>query len=177
MLAYYRSQHHDQSWLAALAVIIDCCALILVGLDGVPPLQARMTFTMARQLVVELAQSFGVAPSRYDGGDWLDHAAFLRLARTLGEAGFSWETGEAEELLAALRATYEPLLDGLASYLLLSLPGWMAGDDDRDHWERGPRGTLARHLVDELMVSAETAEPEPAAGARWRRLRARLRKE
>jgi hypothetical protein len=36
---------------------------------------------------------------------------------------------------------------------------------------------LARHLVDELMVSAETAEPEPAAGARWRRLRARLRKE
>jgi hypothetical protein len=34
MLAYYRSQHSDQSWLAALAVIMDCCALILLGLRG-----------------------------------------------------------------------------------------------------------------------------------------------
>ena len=49
MLAYYRSQHHDQSWLAALTAIMDCCALILVGLEALPPLQARMTFTMARQ--------------------------------------------------------------------------------------------------------------------------------
>jgi hypothetical protein len=64
MLAYYRSQHNDQSWLAALAVIMDCCALILVGLEGVPPLQARMTFTMARQILVEMARSFSVAPSR-----------------------------------------------------------------------------------------------------------------
>jgi Ion channel len=48
MLAYYRSQHEDQSWLAALAAIMDCCALILVGLENGPPLQARMTFTMAQ---------------------------------------------------------------------------------------------------------------------------------
>ena len=52
MLAYYRSQHHDQSWLAALTAVMDCCALILVGLEGVPALQARMTFTMARQVLV-----------------------------------------------------------------------------------------------------------------------------
>ena len=74
MLAYYRSQHNDQSWLAALAAIIDCCSLILTGLDGVAPLQARMTFTMARQILVEMARSFGVAPSRYTGGDRLNHA-------------------------------------------------------------------------------------------------------
>ena len=34
MLAYYRSQHDNQSWLAALAAIMDCCALILVGVRG-----------------------------------------------------------------------------------------------------------------------------------------------
>jgi hypothetical protein len=66
MLAYYRSQHNDQSWLAALAVIIDCCALILVGVERISPLQARMTFTMARQILVGMAQFFGVAIALYE---------------------------------------------------------------------------------------------------------------
>jgi len=48
MLAYYRSQHDNQSWLAALAVVMDACALILVGVEALPPLQARMTFSMTR---------------------------------------------------------------------------------------------------------------------------------
>ena len=177
LLAYYRSQHNDQSWLAALAVIIDCCALILVGIEQVSPLQARMTFKMAREILVEMAESFDVSPSRYSGGDRLDHQAFLRLEQDLIEAGFNWETAEAEELLAALRATYEPLLHGLASYLLLSLPGWSASEDARDHWVRGPRGTLARRLVNELMLTGETAERESKGGSRWRRLRSRLRRE
>jgi hypothetical protein len=81
-----------------------------------------MTFTMARQILVEMAESFDVEPLRYSGGDRLDHRAFLRLEEDLVKAGFSWETLDAEELLAALRATSEPLLDGLASYLL-PLPG------------------------------------------------------
>jgi Ion channel len=174
MLAYYRSQHDDQSWLAALAVIIDSCALVLVGINRVPPLQARMTFTMARQILVEMAQSFGVAPSRYTGGDRLGHDDFLRLEQELAAAGFTWENPEAEELLAALRATYEPLLDGLAAYLLLSLPGWMPDEDHPDHWARGPRGILARRLVDELTAAGAVIEHQGEPLARWRRLRSRL---
>jgi Ion channel len=177
MLAYYRSQHSDQSWLAALAVIMDSCALILVGLDRVPPLQARMTFTMARQILVEMARSFHVAPSRYTGGDRLDHDAFVRLEHKLIGSGFSWETAEVEELLAALRATYEPLLDGLASHLLLSLPEWGVHDDPRDHWARGPRGTLARRLVDEVLLAGTAGDRDAGGHSRWRRLRSRLRKE
>ena len=177
MLAYYRSQHNDQSWLAALAVIMDCCALILVGLDRIPPFQARMTFMMARQILVEMCSSFHVTPSRYTGGDRLDHLAFVRLEGDLGDVGLHWVTSEAEELLAALRATYEPLLDGLSAYLLLPLPGWSAAEADRDHWERGPRGTLARRLVDELMLVGGVAERVVETNSRWRRLRSRLRKE
>jgi hypothetical protein len=32
MLSYYRSQHDNQSWLAALTVIMDSCALVMVGI-------------------------------------------------------------------------------------------------------------------------------------------------
>ena len=83
----------------------------------------------------------------------------------------------AEELLAALRATYEPLLDGLASYLLLRLPGWSVSGEARDHWVRGPRGTLARRLVEELMVTGGVPEEGAKGRPLWRRLRSRLRKE
>ena len=177
MLAYYRSQHSDQSWLAALAVIMDCCALILVGLEGIPPLQARMTFTMGRHILIEMAQSFRLTPSRYTGGDRLDHTGFLQLQRDLAEAGYNWSTSEPEEVLADLRATYEPLLDGLARYLLLTLPGWNLSETTRDHWVRGPRGTLARRIIDDLSERAPEGriEDQSEARSRWRRVRARFR--
>src|SRR5690242_12586080 len=113
MLVYYRSQHDNQSWLAAVTAIMDCCALILVGVEEVPPLQARMTFAMARQVIVEMAQSFGVSPSRYTGGDRLWHADYIGMISILQQAGVQWTSAtDAEETLAALRATYEPLLGG-----------------------------------------------------------------
>ncbi|MBV9782681.1 MAG: two pore domain potassium channel family protein [Acidisphaera sp.] len=176
MLVYYRSQHDNQSWLAALAAIMDCCALILVGVEESSPLQARMTFTMARQVMLEMSRSCNVGPSRYTGGDRLAHDAYLRLEEEFHEAGLTWRGGAAvEETLAALRATYEPLLDGLAGYLLLPLPGWAAAEDAADHWERGHRGTIARRLIEDL-ARRTTLQPAPgAARTRWRRLHARLR--
>jgi len=184
MLAYYRSQHDDQSWLAAMGCVMDACALVLVGLQGLSPLQARMTFTMARQVLVEMARSFAVAPSRYDGGDRLSHDAYLRLEAMLAEAGLGWAGGpETEVTLAALRATYEPLLDGLASYLLIPLPGWVSDESTPDHWERGHRGLIAARLVEQL-ADADRSEPtttpaQPPIDAAehrptWRRLRRRL---
>ncbi len=182
MLVFYRSQHGNQSWLAALAAIMDACALILVGIEGpgqvqAGQLQAGMTFSMARQVLVEMARSFAIAPSRYTGGDRLDHAAFLGMLARLEEAGLVWTAGDdGQETLAVLRATYEPLLDGLATYLLLSLPSWVALDDSSDHWEAGPRGLIASRLVKALTGRSAGPAVTEVAGARpWRRLRERLR--
>ncbi len=176
MLAYYRSQHDNQSWLAALACVMDTCALVLVGIEAMRPLQARMTFTMARQVVVEMARSFGIQPSRYDGGNRLDGAAYDRLMAVFEQAGVGWTGGpQAEETLAALRATYEPLLDGLCRHLLLPLPGWTAGDDGADHWERGPRGLIASRLVEQLSIRGGAAHADQLGTAPWRRLLGRIR--
>jgi hypothetical protein len=179
MLVYYRSQHDNQSWLAALTSVMDSCALILVGVDDLQPLQARMTFAMARQVIVEMARSFGIGPSRYDGGDRLPHADFERMEAILLEAGINWKGGlQTEETLAALRATYEPLLDGLATALLLPLPGWTATTDAADHWQRGHRGLIATRLIEQLSERAGKEEPSDSKHKRFaQRLRSRLSRD
>ena len=179
MLVYYRSQHDNQSWLAALTAVMDTCALILVGVDEMDPLQARMTFAMARQVVVEIARSFGVSPSRYTGGDRLPHDEYRRMAAIFLQTEIKWNDSlNAEETLAALRATYEPLLDGLASALLLPLPTWIAKEDAADHWRRGHRGLIASRLIEELSSRGESNHiPDAGHGRMAQRLRARLRRD
>ncbi len=178
MLVYYRSQHDNQSWLAALAAVMDTCAAILVGVEAVRPLQARMTFTLARQVLVEMAHSFAIAPSRYDGGDRLGPEVYARMEAEFAAADLGWTAGDGtRETLAALRATYEPLLDGLSRHLLLPLPGWVADADAVDHWEHGHRGAIAGRLVEQLSdrdgPSGATGRVAPGGG--WRKLRARLK--
>src|SRR2546421_11022139 len=56
ILAFYRSQHEQQSWVEVLTVILDTCALILASIDGAPIEPAKFTFAMARHAVVDLAQ-------------------------------------------------------------------------------------------------------------------------
>jgi voltage-gated potassium channel Kch len=177
MLAYYRSQHDNQSWLAAMACVMDACALILVGIRGLGPLQARMTFTMGRQVLVEMARSFHVRPSHFSDADRLDHAAYVRLEAALAEAGVDWAAGpESEKLLAALRATYEPMLDGLSRHLLLPVPGWFLEEEGSDHWERGHRGLLASRLVDQLSVRSppKSTQGAEASVPTWRGLYRKL---
>ena len=48
VLAYFRSQHDNQSWLAALTAILDASALVMVSASGALERQARLTFAMAR---------------------------------------------------------------------------------------------------------------------------------
>jgi Ion channel len=151
MLAYYRSQHHDQSWLAALAAIMDACALILVGVEEVKPLQARMTFAMARQVVVEMARSLEVSTPRSTGQERLSAEDFEKMLAIFETAGLTWNGGEGgHETLLALRATYEPLIQSLADYLLIPLPPWVTPSDEPDHWERGARGVVAKRLISGL---------------------------
>ena len=108
---------------------------------------------------------------------------YRRLEHLLGDAGVDWAPGETgRDTLAALRATYEPLLDGLAKYLLLRTPGWLPDDDANDNWQQGPRGLIAGRLIDELAGRWTHAADDQAGSApvkagpgRWRGLRQRLR--
>ncbi|HWF00805.1 MAG TPA: potassium channel family protein [Caulobacteraceae bacterium] len=158
MLAYYRSQHDDQSWLAALGAVLDACVLVMVAVEEARPLQARMTFAILRQVIVEMGRSLHVSPARGGAALPLDREVYARLAEDLGAAGLAWNAGEeAAETLAALRATYVPLLDAIAAHLLIPLPGLAPSEHTSDHWDQGPRGLIARKLVEGLAEGG----PEP----------------
>ncbi|HEY3788256.1 MAG TPA: potassium channel family protein, partial [Urbifossiella sp.] len=55
VLSFYRSQHDNQSWLAALTCVLDATALSLTVAPGADRQQARLTFATARHALVDIA--------------------------------------------------------------------------------------------------------------------------
>lgn len=135
ILAYFRSQHSNQSWLAALAAVLDSSAIVRVGLEGACKRQAELTFAMARHAVVDLAQVFSTPPCK-PPVDRLPHDLFSALARHLEAAGLRLSHPDtAERDLAALRALYEPYIHSLSVYLRLPLPPWTPQSNRADNWQ------------------------------------------
>ncbi len=62
VLCYFRSQHDNQSWLAAFTTVLDVCALLIAYGEGTAKWQSRLTFAIARHAVVDLAEVLRVAP-------------------------------------------------------------------------------------------------------------------
>jgi Ion channel len=134
ILAFYRSQHDQQSWVEALTVILDTCALILTAIDGVPVAPARFTFAMARHAVVDLAQVLNTTPIK--GVNRLSSTEFTWLQDMLAVSGIRLKEGTAlEQKLAELRATYEPFVNALADRIQVSLPPWIPPADTVDDWQ------------------------------------------
>ena len=124
VLSFFRSQHSNQSWLGALMTMLDVTSLVITGIEGIHPGQARLTFAMARHAAVDLAQ---VVNARYDpaAAERLTDADFDALRETLAAAGLKLRTGdEARQKLDKLRSMYEPYLHSMGKNLMLSLPPW-----------------------------------------------------
>ena len=163
MLAYYRSQHDNQSWLAALAAIMDVSVLVLVGLDGVRTLQARLTFATARLAAVEMGRILGAGPRALDEGR-LSTDGFIELKRRLAAVAIHFvDEDESEARLTAFRNTYEPFLHGLADHLLLDLPPWSSDVEQLDNWMNSPRGKSAKRLLESVEAEPES---EPSLNKR-----------
>jgi hypothetical protein len=138
VLSFFRSQHSNQSWLGALMTMLDVTSLVIVGIEGIHPGQARLTFAMARHAAVDLAQ---VVNARYDpqAPERLTDADFDVLRDTLAEAGLKLRsTTEARLKLTKLRSMYEPYVHSSARNLMVALPPWKHPAKMRDNWQAGP---------------------------------------
>jgi hypothetical protein len=135
VLTYYRSQHERQSWLAALTTILDTCALMIVGFEGISTPTVRYTFAIARHAAVDLAQVYGTPPID-PKLNRLSKADFARMRDALAEVGLVLDHGgDAEERLYNIRRSYEPFVNAVADHLLLNLPPWISATKTVDDWQ------------------------------------------
>lgn len=143
VVSYFRSQHTNESWVGALAAILDTTALLIALTDNSCSRQARLTFAMCRHTIADLAQVFFTRP-RPMTRDRLPAADFVRLRANLNHAGFALLDDEASNRkLKELRAMYEPYLNALARFLCMELPPWILSKEITDNWKTSAWGRIS----------------------------------
>ena len=144
VLTFFRSQHSNQSWLGSLTTMLDVSSLVLTGIEGLHPGQAKLTFAMARHAAVDLTQ---VVNAKFDAGytDRLPEQEYEALRQTLAAAGLKLRSDEyGREKLARLRNMYEPYIHATGKNLMLAPPPWKHPDTVRDNWQAGPWDRLVQ---------------------------------
>jgi Ion channel len=146
ILCYYRSQHDNQSWLAALTAVLDACALLISVAPSGAARQAQLTFAMGRHVLVDLGHVFHLEKR---AAAWQEEPGICRTApaRLPPErfdvlCGWMTKAGivlcgdpQSPARLHALRALYEPHAAALGSYLELTLPAWVPDPQAKDQWK------------------------------------------
>jgi hypothetical protein len=136
VLTYYRSQHDNQCWLGALAMILDTCALLLVETKRANTYQTQLTFAIARHAAVDLSLILKARPHV------VSDVRFSReqreqLRAVLAKAGVPLTGGDTESRLAELRSMYEPFLYALAERFLFDVPPIVSSiENNADNWQR-----------------------------------------
>lgn len=126
VLCFFRSQHDNQSWLAAFTAILDVCALLIAYGEGETKWRAQLTFAISRHAVSDLCEILRVRPhpphpARLSAED-LPEARALLVDCGINPCA---ESGDAK--LRELQKMYEPLLNGLSLALCMQLPSWGVG--------------------------------------------------
>lgn len=135
LLAYFRSQHDNQSWIGAMTAILDACALTISSVDDVCTKQAQLTFAIARHAVADLCQVFSAAPVP-PPEDRLPPETLQLIRETLAHHGTQLiATPEADKKLKELRIVYEPYVHALAERLQQTLPPWIPVKKIKDNWQ------------------------------------------
>ena len=133
-LCFFRSQHNNQSWVAALTTVLDVCCLVMTRMKDGPVPTARLTFALARHAVVDLCAVLNLSPIQ-PPADRLSPAEGTRLERILSEVAVRLRGDEASVAeFAALRATYEPYVHALSTRVMMPLPDWVPPEGGEDPW-------------------------------------------
>jgi len=132
-LSFYRSQHGNQSWLAALAVVLDTSSVLLAAGGRPAQRRAQLSFAMARHACVDLCLVFWLPPVEPAGERLTAEELRALLRGTFGGEGAS---DEHLRHLRSLQKLYEPFLQALAEYFQLQLPRFVPERATADNWQR-----------------------------------------
>ena len=134
VLSYFRSQHENQSWVAALTAIMDFSALWQASKPHGRSWQARRVYAIGRHALGDLSQVLRASPE-FDAPDRLSQPELGAVHEAITQAGIEVDLATFRERLNALRKGYEPYAIALSHELLMELPPWMPLDERQDNWE------------------------------------------
>jgi len=136
VLAYYRSQHDDQSWVMALTMILDATTLVLVSKNSKLHIYAKSTFAIARHAAVDLTQAFYLNP-HLPKNDRLSTQDLEKLRKLLKDSDFSLREGsQAEEKLLFMRKLYEPYMHALSDYFMMPITPFIIEGKIEEAWRK-----------------------------------------
>jgi Ion channel len=157
VLCYFRSQHDNQSWLAAFTAVLDVSALLIAYGEGTAKWQSQLTFAIARHAVVDLSEVLRV-PASWPAQDRLPPKDVAEVRNLLAECRASSKCGESgDKKLIELREMYEPYLNGLSLRLLMPLPTWGVGQRFGENWKRSAWGKITSGPADSGGSSSESS--------------------
>jgi hypothetical protein len=135
VLAYFRSQHVNQNWLAAMCTVLDACAFTIAAAPEGTVDATRFTFAIARHAVADLSYSFHVAPTA-PSLERLSEEDLRELIAQLEALGVKLgaEPDILRQRMVRTRALYEPYVNALAERLELAMPPWLAPESPTDNW-------------------------------------------
>ena len=158
VLCYFRSQHNNQSWLAALTTILDASALLIAYGQGALRWQAKLTFAISRHAVVDLAQVLNCPPKRTDGAR-LPPGELQKLHEVLIAAKLSdccsEDRDESERRLGDLRRMYEPYIAALSERLLMPVGAWVPAKQIVDNWRTSAWARISTDIETPLAEAEE----------------------
>jgi hypothetical protein len=138
VLAFYRSQHDNQNWLAGLAVILDTTSILLSNFPTVNRHQVQITFAMARHAAVDLALIFRADEPKIVA-ERLSTEQYKKFLHELHDKGVRVDCSDASfARLAELRMMYEKFLTALSIYFEFGLPPVIVDEVPVDNWQRSP---------------------------------------
>lgn len=141
MLAYFPSQHTNQSWLAGLTSIIDASVLVVVASDGDLKHQDELTFAMGRHALLDLATIFKT-PHQADENR-LSTEVLGQLRSVISTTSTRLRPERlSEDKLNNFREMYGPYANALGRHSLMALPPWMPTSGSLDNWQTTSWGSI-----------------------------------
>ena len=134
VLCYFRSQHNNESWLAALTTILDVSALLLAYGTGALRWQAKMTFAISRHAIVDLAQVLNCPPLQ-NIKERLPDGGCEKMIALMEAAAIPHSMEGCSQMLTELRQMYEPYIASLSARLLMPVSPWISDKVQKDNWK------------------------------------------
>jgi hypothetical protein len=133
-LGYFRSQHVNQNWLAALTTVVDACAFSIAYAPSGQARAAELTYAIGRHALADLAYALR-APVAKTVRERLPRDDLAELVSRLEGSGLEVsDDADSRTRLDELRGSYEKYAIGISTQLALALPDWMPSEESIENW-------------------------------------------